>query len=248
MNFRNYLMAGLAASTIAITGCNDTEEENNPTFSWDITEANAEKIAAEVISMKDFMSDFNNTNTAADPEAGLKAKFGNLKFFDGTPQACQVNGTIAITLTESTIGIAMNNCDQGDGEGPVDGSMSISSTATGSTEMTISFTVDMTAKGSTMAGSLVLVGDDATGAYSFDMDMNLSSPEGSISIATDPAFAGVDFEPPYEGQTVITNLDTNAKLRVTAGLPSASQVTIEVDEDGNDVYETSITTLWTNID
>jgi len=67
----------------------------------------------------------------------------------------------------------------------------------------------------------------------------------SISIATVSAFVQPSSATyPVSGQAIVTGA-ANSKVRLT--VQNATSVLIELDADGNGIYETSITRLWSQL-
>lgn len=87
--------------------------------------------------------------------------------------------------------------------------------------------------------------------YAYSMDMSVASTEmgGSVSITTPTAFAGTGTNNPTTGVMEVTGEDGAigpSKLRMTAQA-NGTDVLLEVDADGDTVYEWTDTVLWTEI-
>jgi len=93
-----------------------------------------------------------------------------------------------------------------------------------------------------------VTGNDTSGAFSFDIQGTFASTEigGSVSFVTNPPFTGNDFVGggnPTAGVMLITTSIDSSRARVSAQ-PSGYDVLIEVDHDGDGLYETTIMTTW----
>ncbi len=94
--------------------------------------------------------------------------------------------------------------------------------------------------------------NEISGAYSLDMQGTIESTEigGSVSFVTLTTFTGNDFgvtDNPTAGVLLITTSIDNSQARITAQ-PDGIYVQIEVDADGDDLYETIIMTTWTELE
>jgi len=225
--FKPFVTAA-ALCTLALTascGGENDDTSGNPGL---ITEDSARQLAVMMMSFKDIPTAITTGKSATN----IKSLTGSTKAIIQTN--CSVSGNY--TYDDVTGDWAFNNCD--DGLGPVNGS---SSTSTVGTVTTSNFYITFNSGGAFINMSFTGSVDSApSGAYDFDIDMSFSTPEGSLTIVTDPAFAGIGTNPPSSGSMLISA--GAAKIQVNAHL---SHMEIKVDEDGDNVYETTITENWT---
>jgi hypothetical protein len=93
--------------------------------------------------------------------------------------------------------------------------------------------------------------NDISGDYSLDMQGTINSTEigGSVSFDTLTTFTGNDYvanSNPTAGVLLITGTD-NSQARVTA-MSDGINVQIEIDADGDGLYETTTMTTWTELE
>jgi len=251
MNIRNYFLAALAASSIALTGCNDTEEDNNPTFNWDITEANAKNIVSKVYSFNDPEGDMFLLNSN-DP--GLKSAFNQKAIQQLTyTSTCPGSGSLALSntyddtapFTDFTLSFELLNCDFNDGTGPANGYFSISSSSDSLTgDLIGSIDIDLTSQGFTILGDIDSTIDGNNYSNSTSFALSISTTEGSVSAETNSLFVTYfsDLYPSTGSMTITGPL--GSKIYVTA---MGDYVQIEVDLGGNGSIEDTQTYLWTEL-
>ena len=82
-----------------------------------------------------------------------------------------------------------------------------------------------------------------------DFTANSSRLDGSFRFETMQDFrTDISQDFPYQGQAIITG-ENNGKIRITSlGGEPTDNVTIEIDVDGDDIYEVTITSTWAEID
>jgi hypothetical protein len=98
----------------------------------------------------------------------------------------------------------------------------------------------------------VLTGNDLSGDYSIDISGTINSTilGGSVTFVTVQPFAGNDFigtGDPTEGVLLMTSDFDGSQARLTAQ-PDGINVMIEVDADGDGVYEGTVMTTWATLD
>jgi hypothetical protein len=104
----------------------------------------------------------------------------------------------------------------------------------------------------TLAGySYSFIVDDSTGDFSASLNGTISSSlfNGTVSFQTTSAFTGNDFLAggnPTAGSILFTTDVDNSSAILTAQ-SDGSTVVIDVDEDGNGIYEIQIVTDWATI-
>jgi hypothetical protein len=97
----------------------------------------------------------------------------------------------------------------------------------------------------------VIADNDSSGDFSFDLKGTIDSTliDDPVSFDSTTTFEGnVNIsDKPTSGVLLITTSIDNSKARLTAQADGAN-VLIEVDADGDDIYETSYTRLWSKLD
>jgi hypothetical protein len=98
----------------------------------------------------------------------------------------------------------------------------------------------------------VLTGNDSSGDYSIDIAGTINSTilGGSVTFITDQPFTGNDFigtGDPTEGVLLMTSDFDGSQARLTAQ-PDGINVMIEVDADGDGVFEDTVMTTWADLD
>ena len=224
----------------ALSGCG--EEEGTTPFSANrtITAADAESIALTVLEFNDFAASFRQVNNGT--KDSVKIGNSTYKVVDSASYDCAVSGTVTFTIDSDagTFTITSNNCN--DGIEVVNGYLTLAGSTSG-TVSTISFSFNITIDGITNSGSINSTFDSADNSYTFSINMNLTTPEGGLIITTNQPFTGIGLNYASSGQMTITGAN-NTSLRITA---LDTDVQIEVDEDGDGVYETNYTTPWANL-
>ena len=91
-----------------------------------------------------------------------------------------------------------------------------------------------------------------SGDYSIDIAGTIDSTilGGSVTFITEQPFVGNDFnvsDEPTEGVLLMTSNFDNSQARLTAQ-PDGVNVMIEVDADGDGVFEETVMTTWDNLD
>lgn len=105
----------------------------------------------------------------------------------------------------------------------------------------------------TLSGyNYVLTGNDSSGDYSIDIEGTVESTAlgGSVTFVTVQSFAGNDFTgtgDPTQGVLLMTSDFDGSQARLTAE-PDGINVMIEVDADGDDVFEDTVMTTWAALD
>jgi hypothetical protein len=98
----------------------------------------------------------------------------------------------------------------------------------------------------------VLAGNDSSGDYSIDISGTIDSTilGGSVNFVTAQPFTGNDFigiSDPAEGVLLMTSNFDSSQARLIAQ-PDGINVMIEVDADGDDIYEGTVMTTWATLD
>lgn len=98
----------------------------------------------------------------------------------------------------------------------------------------------------------VLTGNDSSGDYSIDIAGTIDSTivGGSVTFVTVQPFTGNDFigtGDPTQGVLLMTSNFDSSQSRLTAQ-PDGINVMIEVDADGDGVFESTVMTTWDNLD
>lgn len=98
----------------------------------------------------------------------------------------------------------------------------------------------------------VLTGNDSSGSYSIDIAGTIDSTMlgGSVTFITVQPFAGNDLigtGEPTEGVLLMTSDFDGSQARLTAQ-PDGINVMIEVDADGDGIFEETIMTTWATLD
>ena len=98
----------------------------------------------------------------------------------------------------------------------------------------------------------VLTGNDLSGDYSVDIAGTIDSTilGGPVTFVTEQPFIGNDFndtDEPTEGVLLMTSNFDGSQAKLTAQ-PDGINVMIEVDADGDGVFEEIVMTTWDNLD
>ena len=156
------------------------------------------------------------------------------------------------------VSVDMNNFSVNDGlvDFSADGDMAMAFDVNGNAvSLTLSgngITVTDGVNTETLAGyNYSFITDDSTGDFTVNLNGTISSAllNGSVSFQTTSAFTGNNFVAggnPTAGSTLFTTDVDNSSAILTA-LSDGSTVIIDVDEDGDGIYEIQIVTDWATI-
>ena len=249
MKASNLLALFISSSLVLLSACSSEDEGTTVTpFDWTISESNADNIVKEAFALQNFDTDLS-LNLTSNPDTNLKSA-QNKFITTPSPLPCEKSGTLNFDVTGDffsgnfTWVITLAACDNGDGEGPATGSVTIDSSAdslTNDTSSTIAF--NLTSQGATVTGDISVSVSGETGSQTSGFNLAINSATGSLSVVTNQSFV-TDFGAlyPSSGQMTITG-PNNGKILVT--VVDTNEVTIEVDADGNGTYEFGETKLWT---
>ncbi|MDH5517079.1 MAG: hypothetical protein OEY36_04550 [Gammaproteobacteria bacterium] len=231
MNQYTKLLLLSSFTLFAATGCQEVNTDN--AANWVITADNAEQIIGDVLAFKE-TSEAAAAATVADANTGLRT---NRLLFSGLN--CTTSGTFSVNIptTEGDpITATFTNCDNG--KGPNSGTVDLSVQGFGTTFVTTSLYLDLTADNTATSavGSLILTHDfSVTGvAYTYDLDLTLNTANGTVTVVNQPEFTGLGLNPPDSGEMLITG-PNNGHIRVTA-IDGIAYIDIDADRDGTFEY------------
>ncbi|MEN8166123.1 MAG: hypothetical protein ABFR65_01435 [Pseudomonadota bacterium] len=211
------------------------------------------------------------TADVVDPNALTVGDTITVSYNNCTESGVVLNGAMSITMTEVTgtldgippyalgFKVIFTSLSMSDGSLVVttdgDMSMRLSDDGTGNESLLLSGNAFTTSTADVVESMTNYRYDfevnSISGAYSLDMQGTINSTEigGSVSFVTLETFTGNDFgvtDNPTAGVLLITGID-NSQARVTAQ-PDGTNVQIEVDADGDGMFETIIMTTWTELE
>lgn len=241
MNLYKKLFILSSFALLAATGCEEVSTDN--ATNWVITADNAEQIIGDVLAFKE-TSEVAADNTAADDNSGLRT---NRLLISGLN--CATSGTYSVnfpTIDGDPITATFTNCDNG--KGPNSGTVDFSVQGFGTTFVTTSLNLNLTADNTATSavGSLVLTHDFSVAgvAYTYDLDLTLNTPNGTVTVVNEPVFAGLGINPPDSGEMLITG-PNNGHIRLTA-VDGIAYIDIDADRDGTFEY-TGSGIPWANL-
>lgn len=169
-------------------------------------------------------------------------------FYDGTPPFDIDISVILTDLSDTDAGIAFSS--NGDMR------LALTEDASGNYHATLSgnsLTVNEGGQTDTLSSyNYVLTGNDSSGDYSIDAEGTIDSTilGGSVTFITVQTFAGNDFlgaGDPTQGVLSMTSDFDSSQARLTAQ-PDGVNVMIEVDAEGDGVFEDTVMTTWAALD
>jgi len=231
MKVTRFLAAGLASTLLITAGCGG-EDSDNSNNSGLITEDNAVQLAVQMMNFKDIQTSLISGKSIA---SGTKSSTPQTKV--AVTYDCAESGSY--TFDSATGNWTFTDCN--DGFGATNGSSSIStsgSITSSSSNLTFSLgnaIIDMSFTGN--------VDSSPGGAYDFDVDMSFTTPAGSLTIVTDPAFSGTGTNPPSNGIMTIS-APNNSKILITAFV---SYMEVKADANGDGHYEMTTQVDWAGL-
>lgn len=204
-----------------------------------------------------FTVTFDDADNSGDPTTGdgFTFTFSNCVEADVTLNGAMTIANIVLGANEfqASIGFASFTAASGSDLVTASGgfSMQLTQPSASQTNLALSgsaFTVGMNGETSTLtAFSSSAVIDDLALTYSIGFNGGVADSAAGVSVtaATLSPFFGNDADDhPYSGSMLVTGLNSShARLDVL----SATDVLIQVDADGNNVYETSIPMTWADL-
>lgn len=197
-------------------------------------------------------ADNSGTLTSGD---GFTFAFSNCVEADVTMNGTMTIANIVLGATEFQASIAFASFTAASGSDLVTASggfaMQLAQPGASQTSLSVSgsaFTVGVNGETSTLSAfSSSAVIDDAALTYSISFDGGVADSAAGVSVTAttlSPFFGNDADDHPYSGSMLVTGSNSShARLDVL----SATDVLIQVDADGNNVYETSIPMTWAEL-
>lgn len=243
------IIALTASLSLGLSGCGDDEETVTP-FNWTISDSNAKNVVGKVFSYED--SEGNATGTlTSDSSSDLKAS-NNQRLFNAT-LPCDKSGSVTSVyngelFADFTWSLTFNSCNDGLGEGPVSGNLTIANSidtpTTGDTTGMID--LNLTAEGFTITGDIdsTTYAADGSTETSFALGIN-ATVGGSLTASTGTNFLTYfgDLYPSVGDMTITGPL--NNSIIVTA--IDSNDVQIEVDLGTDGIIESSEIVPWSSL-